>query len=145
MKTITLLVVVLLMALGCQSPVSADPTISMYAQSPDHPSTWVVGADNIHQALRWDASRNMLFADVKYSTVLYADSVHPTKVDDLTLSFPSVKLDSASNQLIAHGVAIGSVQQGLFGSHVVLTKGVDLSIHRHEGQVYGKIVPTDRN
>jgi hypothetical protein len=116
----------------------------VYASSPDHPSTWVNGADNIHQALRWDPEKHMLFADVKYSTILYADSVHPTEENDYALSFPSVRLDSATGVFKANGVRVGILRHGFFGSHIVLDKNVELDIHRHHGRIFAVLGPSEQ-
>ena len=133
----------MLLAFITECPVWAQADLLAYAQSPDHPSTWVVGATNIHQAIRWDASKQMLVADVKYSTRDYADSVHPTQESDYALSFPSVRLDSSTNKLMAHGATIGTLHHGLFGSEVVLKRGVELDVHRHHGKIYAAILPGD--
>jgi hypothetical protein len=113
--------------------------------SPDHPRTWVVGADNVHQALRWDGEKQMLFADVKYSTVSYADDTHPTQEADYTVSFPTVKLDSSSGEFTANGVKVGMLRHGVFGTNVVLDKGVELDIHRHHGRIFAMIAPSENS
>jgi hypothetical protein len=144
MKTITsFFVALMLLAFITECPVNAQSELLAYAKSPDHPGTWVVGATNIHQAIRWDASKQMLFADVKYSTRDYADSVHPTQESDYALSFPSVHLDSSTNKLTAHGTTIGALRHGFFGSEVVLRRGLELDIHRHHGKIYAAILPSD--
>jgi hypothetical protein len=128
---------------GC--PVLAQSYSLAYAKSPDHPSTWVVGASNIHQALRWDASKHMVFADVKYSTRDYADDSYPPKESDYALAFPAVHFHSNSNTFTAHGVPIGTLHHGLFGSSVALRHGVELDIHRQHGKVYASIVQDEND
>jgi hypothetical protein len=142
MKTITsFFMALMLLAFITECPVWAQSELLAYTKSPDHPSTWVVGATNIHQAFRWDTSKQMLFADVKYSTRDYADSIHPTQEGDYALSFPSVHLDSSTNKLTAHGTTIGALHHGILGSEVVLKRGLELDIHRHHGKIYAAIVP----
>lgn len=144
MKPIIPLFAVMLAALVSTQSLSAVPALNVYAESPDHPGTWVVGADNVHQVLRWDAARKMLWADVKYSTLLYADDAHPTKVADYSLSFPSVKLDAETSTFKSHGVVIGTLQHGPLGSNIVLDEGVELDIHRHYGRIYGKLMASEK-
>jgi hypothetical protein len=128
------------MALAAQGVVLAFSQVGVCAASPNHPDTWVIGADKVHQALRWDAATHTLFADVKYSTGNYADDTHPTKVDDFALAFPTVQFDAQSGTFTANGQAIGTLRHGLFGSEVALKPGVALDIHRHHGKVYGRII-----
>lgn len=135
--------VLLLMTFGFECPVHAQTDLMAYAKSPDHPSTWVVGATNIHQALRWDESKRMLVADVKYSTRDYADGIHPTEESDYTLSFPTVHFDSSSNKFTAHGVTIATLRHGFLGSRVVLDSRVELDVHRHHGKIYAMIIPSE--
>ncbi len=144
MKTLSSLgLAVLATVLLLSSPAMADSTFGAFAVSPDHPSTWVNGADNIHQDLRWDEDKHLLVADVKYSTVLYADSVHPTEENDYTLSFPSVKFDPATRTFTAKGQKIATLRDGFFGSDVVLDSKVELDIHRHHGRIYAAIMPSE--
>jgi hypothetical protein len=143
MKTLPSIVALIIGAALAQSPLCAMPAGLSFASSPDHPQTWADGASRIHQDLRWDAARQMLVADVKYSTVDYADSAHPTQVDDLTMAFPTVRFDSQSNRFTANGVVIGSLRPGLFGTDVVLSKNADLDIHRHDGRIFARIVPRE--
>ena len=146
MKTITsFFVALMLLAFIAECPVWAQSELLAYAQSPDHPSTWVVGATNIHQALRWDASKQMLFADVKYSTRDYADNTHPSEESDYALSFPTVHFDSNSNQFTAHGVTLATLHHGIFGSNVVLAQGMELDINRHHGKIYARIIPNENS
>ena len=98
-----------------------------------------MGADNIHQAIRWDESKRRLFADVKYSTMEYADSMHPTKEEDYSLAFPSVHLDPETNKLTSNGSLIGTLRHGFFGSEVVLIHGLELDVHRKHGRIYAAI------
>ena len=111
-------------------------------KSPDHPETWVVGATNIHQALRWDNSRHMLVADVTYSTRDWADSMHPTRESEYTLAFPSVHLDRTSEALTANGSRIGHLTHGLFGTDVQLVPEAELDIHRQHGKIFAAIAPS---
>lgn len=120
---------------------AADSAGQVFVESPDHPQTWVSGASNIHQDLRWDTQKGMLVADVKYSTRDYADDANPTRESDYTLSFPNVRFDAATNRFTVHGVTVGTLRQGLFGSEVVLDKGVKLSIHRQHGLINAMIMP----
>ncbi len=117
--------------------------ISSYslAKSPDHPSTWVAGASNVRQILRWDSARQMLVADVRYSTRDWADSVHPAEDSDYTLSFPSVRLDRPSGTLEAGGRPIGKVSPGIFGTNVHLSRMAELDVHRHHGRIFAAINP----
>jgi hypothetical protein len=140
MKTIALFAVLLA---GVLSPglLLAEP-MNAYATSPDHPGTWESGADNIHQALRWDSPKKMLFADVKYSTVAYADDAHPAMENDYALSFPTVHFDSATGLLTVKGTTLGRLHHSFFGSEITLDKGVALSIHRHHGKIFAMIVPS---
>jgi hypothetical protein len=137
MKTITLFLSVLLVGFVAFSPLYGQSL----AKSPDHPSTWVVGASNIRQELRWDNARNMLVADVTYSTRDYADSIHPTHESEYTLAFPSVHLNPSSEVLTAGGVRVGTLTHGIFTSGVKLDPNAELNIHRHHGRIYAEIAP----
>jgi hypothetical protein len=146
MKTpfLTSLTVVVLLGMTAVLNARADASgvpIFNYAASPDHPSTWVDGATRAHTDLRWNAEKNMLVADVTYSTADWADSVHPARQDQFTLTLPTVRLDKATGEFTAHGVTVASLQPGFFGHHVVLARDVALSIHRHHGVLYGALVP----
>jgi hypothetical protein len=121
------------------SPIYGQSFSDAYAKSPDHPNTWVVGASNIHQDLRWDNAHRMLVADVKYSTRDWADSAHPTHESDYTLSFPSVHLDKSSQALTVSGTHIGTLSHGIFGPDVKLDSKAELDIHRHHGKIYAAI------
>ena len=142
---ISIFAVLLLMTCGFECPVHAQAELTAYAKSPDHPSTWVVGATNIHQALRWDESKRMLVADVKYSTRDYADGIHPTEEGDYTLSFPTVHFDSSSSKFTANGVTLGTLRHGFLGSHVVLDPQVELDVHRHHGKIYAVIARSEND
>jgi len=141
MKAITILVSVV--ATGFMACSSAFAQVSSYsfATSPDHPSTWVAGASNVRQVLRWDRSRQMLVADVRYSTRDWADSVHPAHDSDYTLTFPTVRWDHNSGMLEANGHAIGKVSPGLFGTNVHLSQRAELDVHRHHGRIFAAINP----
>ena len=115
---------------------------SAFATSPDHPTTWVVGASNIHQDLRWDYVHQMLVSDVTYSTRDWADSVHPTRESEYTLSFPSVHLNRSSQSLTAGGTHIGTLTHGIFGTGVKLDRQAELDIHREHGKIFGAIAPS---
>jgi hypothetical protein len=140
MKTIRSLAAALLVAVAIPGSAQAAGAVSVYAASPSHPQTWVTGADEVRQALRWDAARQTLFADVKYSTGNYSDNTHPTQVDDFALAFPTVRLDPQTKALTADGVRIGTLRDGLLGQEVRLNPGVSLDIHRHHGVVVGRII-----
>jgi hypothetical protein len=146
MKTLVVGIALISMAFMTQGSLrAAQPVAGGCVTSPDHPSTWTSGADNVHQALRWDPDKHMLFADVKYSTILYADDTHPTEDNDYTLSFPTVRLDPASGVFTANGMKIGTLHRGFFGSNIVLDKSVELNIHRHHGRIFAMIVPSEDN
>ena len=142
MKTNILLLSVLLMGLGASFPTYGQVSSYALAKSPNHPSTWVIGASNIHQDLRWDHVRHMLVADVTYSTVDWADSANPTEESGYTLSCPSVHLDRASQTLTAGGTHIGTLTHGLFGTEVKLDPKAELDIHRHHGKIFAAIAPS---
>ena len=113
--------------------------------SPDHPQTWVVGANQQAKSLRWDSSRHMLVVDVKYSTQDYADSANPTQIDYHTLAFPNVRLASNGSDLLASNHAsetarIGHISNGLFGKRIVLNNNVNLNVHRMHGKIYASLV-----
>jgi hypothetical protein len=142
MKSLLPAIALLLLALSATAGTAADSAGGPYAVSPDHPSTWASGADNIHQSLRWDARKQMLFADVKFSTVAYASDASPTEVEDFSLSFPTVRLNPQTRHFTANGVDLGSLKEGLFGAEVALNKDLELDIHRlHHGQLYASIKP----
>jgi hypothetical protein len=110
------------------------------ATSPDHPKTWEAGAAKSYLALRWDSDKKMLVADVTYSTRDYADGVHDPETQDATIRFPGVSFDPATKTFIANGVTVARIHPMLFGNHIVLEKGLELSVHRQHGFIYGKIV-----
>jgi len=141
-RTTCFLQTLLAMAFAGALTARAQTDHSPIVGSPDHPSTWVVGATRMHQNLRWSPEKQMLVADVVYSTENYADGPHPTQEDDFTLSFPTVHFDPASGRFTVKGVAIATLHHGLFGSSVILNPRMALSIHRHHGIVYGAIVPS---
>jgi hypothetical protein len=141
MKTITLFLSLLFVGLGAFSPARAQANLYTFAKSPDHPSTWVDGASNIRQGLRWDDSRQMLVADVTYSTRDYADGVHPAHEGEYTLSFPSVHLDKESRTFVAGGTRVGMLAHGIFGDEVVLDSKAELDIHWHHGRIFAAINP----
>jgi len=144
MKTLTYYLVASIVAVGLGGmPVHAAGNAGQFfVESPDHPRTWVAGASIIHQALRWDAQKGVLFADVKYSTRDWADDVHPAQENDYSLAFPNVRFDANSGRLTEHGMTIGTMRHGMFGfSEVVLSPGVQLSVHRHDGKINAMIVP----
>ncbi len=143
MKTIICLGALLLVGFLGLSWAGAASTLGTFAESPDHPATWVSGADNVHQALRWDDSRRVLVADVKYSTIAYADNTHPTEENDYTLSFPAVRFDAQSGEFTAKGTKVATLHHGIFGADVVLDKGVELSVHRHHGHIFASLMPSD--
>jgi hypothetical protein len=149
MKTNIGIALICLATILITSPIAtaspAPQPVFMSIPSPDHPSTWVVGAHQKAKLLRWDASRRTLFADVKYSTEDYADNANPAQTDDHSLAFPSVCLAKNGVDLLAsnrHGqtAAIGRIQNGLFGREVVLKKCVSLNVHRVEGRINASLV-----
>ena len=142
MKILTLFLSFLLVGFVAFSPTYAQVSSYAFAKSPDHPSTWVVGASNIHQDLRWDKTRQMLVADVTYSTRDWADSMHPTHESEYTLSFPTVRFDASSQTLVAGGTHVGTIRHGLFGPGVVLDPKAELDIHRHHGRIFAAITPS---
>ena len=112
----------------------------LLAESPDHPRTWVDGATRAHQELRWSSEKHLLFADVTYSTSDFAEGPHPTQADDFSLAFPTVRFHPETGNFTAGGTVVAKLRHGLFGSSVVLAPNVSLSIHRHQGVVYGRLV-----
>jgi hypothetical protein len=145
MKTSALLLSLLLVGYGASFPTYGQVNSFAFAKSPDHPGTWVVGASNIHQDLRWDNARKMLVADVTYSTRDWADSVYPTHESEYTLSFPSVHLDKSSQHLSAGGARIGTLTHGLFGTEVKLNPKAELDIHRQHGKIFAAIAPSTKD
>jgi hypothetical protein len=141
MKTFTLFLSFLLVGFVAFSPTYGQVSSFAFAKSPDHPSTWVVGASNIHQDLRWDRTQQMLVADVTYSTRDYTDSMHPTREDEYTLAFPTVRFDKSSQTFLADGTQVGTLKHGLFGPDVVLDPKAELDIHRHHGRIFAAITP----
>jgi hypothetical protein len=141
MKT-TILLSMAALTVFTQQPAQATSHLydGVYAASADHPETWVVGADRVHQDLRWDKGTNMLVADVKYSTAAYADEDFPTAEDDFTLTFPEVRFDAARQVFTADGVTIATLKGSFLGPVVVLNRDIALSIHRHHGIIYAAIV-----
>jgi len=124
---------------------SDSKLIFLSVSSPDHPSTWVVGAHQQKTALRWDLSHQRLVVDVKYSTEDYADSVNPTETDDHTLVFPNVRLAGNGTDLIGtnregESARIGQIKNGLFGKEVVLRNDVNLNVHRVDGRIHASLV-----
>ncbi len=124
---------------------SDSKPVFLTVTSPDHPQTWVAGAHQKAKTLRWDSSRNMLVADVKYSTEDYADSVNPTREDSHSLPFPRVRLAKNGTDLLATNhlgqtAKIGRIEDGLFGKHVVLNNDVSLNVHRADGKIHASLV-----
>lgn len=145
MKRFLIFLAIVSISISTQALLHGDQMSSgAYAVSPDHPHTWVSGADNVHQALRWDSQKQLLFVDVKYSTILYSDDANPTEEQDYSLSFPSVHLDPAHGVFTSKGITIGKLHHGLFGANIVLDKGVELDVHRHHGRIFAEIVPSER-
>ena len=140
MKSITLSLVVLLMTISSGAAQNYPVPRFSYTMSPDHPSTWVDGASRMHQDLRWSDDRHMVVADVTYSTAAYADNTHPTEEDSFVLRMPDIKKDATGN-LTVGGVAVGTLKEGLFGTHIVLAPNVQLSIHRHHGVIFAALIP----
>ena len=131
------------MLLGPGGQLRAESSSDALAESPDHPTTWVNGATRERQSLRWSPTKHLLFAYVTYSTADFADGPHPTQEDDLSLTFPTVRLDPATHHFIANGIVVATLRRGLFGEEVALDPKVELSIHRHHGVVYGKLIPRE--
>ena len=124
---------------------SDSKPVFLTVTSPAHPQTWVAGAHEKAKTLRWDSSRNMLVADVKYSTEDYADSVNPTREDSHSLPFPRVRLAKNGTDLLATNhlgqtAKIGRIEDGLFGKEVVLNNGVSLNVHRANGKIHASLV-----
>jgi hypothetical protein len=142
--TLGFLATIILASANAMASPDSTP-IFLSVTSPDHPSTWVVGAHRERKALRWDSSRHILVADVKYSTQDYADSANPTQTDDHTLAFPNVHLASNGTDLIStnrdgDSARIGQIKNGLFGKEVVLRNGVNLNVHRVDGRIHASLV-----
>jgi hypothetical protein len=141
MKTITLCLSLVLVGFAASFAAYGQMNSGAFARSPDHPSTWVVGASNIHQDVRWDKTHQMMVADVTYSTRDWADSAHPTEESEYTLSFPSVRMDRSSGSLVAGRTQVGKISHGLFGNDVVLSRNVELEVHRQHGKIFAAMVP----
>jgi len=86
----------------------------------------------------------MLVADVTYSTRDYTDSMHPTREDEYTLAFPTVRFDKSSHTFVAGGTQVGTLKHGLFGARVVLAPNAELDIHRHHGLIFAAINPAEK-
>ena len=124
---------------------SDSNTVFMTVARPDHPHTWVSGAHQQAATLRWDAARQRLVVDVKYSTQDYADSINPTEEDYHSLAFPNVRLARNGTDLLAtnrHGqtAAIGRIEDGFLGKSVVLNSDVNLNVRRVDGRIYASLV-----
>jgi hypothetical protein len=132
-----LLPLLLATTLGSTRLLAYDAVV---ATSPDHPKTWVDGAIRAHQGLHWSPEKHLLLATVTYSTANFADNTHPTEEDTFQLAFPTVHFDSASGRFTAGGMLVATLHHGLFGETVSLAPDVDLSIHRHEGVVFAKLL-----
>ena len=141
MKIITLVLSLVVVGWAASSAAYGQLNTVAFATSPDHPSTWVAGASNIHQDVRWDKARQMMVADVTYSTRDWADSPHPTEEGKYTLSFPSVRIDRSSGVLVAGGTRVGRINHGILGDEVVLNRNAELEVHRHHGRIFAAIAP----
>lgn len=139
MKPLVAVFTLLSLVVLSSSPGWADDIGGVYIASPDHPSTWAAGADVTHQSLRWSSSKQMLIADVTFNDADYCDG-NGQRDEDYTLSFPSVHLDSKTGHLVAHGVVIGTLEDG---SDVALNKNLELNIRLlHHGMI-SAVISTD--
>jgi hypothetical protein len=143
MKPIPYIVALVGLIVGAATlPVSADTVL---ASSPDHPKTWEAGAAKSYLALRWDSKKNMLVADVTYSTQVWADATHPPEEQDEIITFPSVRFDPGTKSFTAKGVTIARLHPMFLGNDIVLEKGMELSVHRKHGFIYGKIIVAENS
>jgi hypothetical protein len=126
----------------CVSIIPVSAQTYAYANSPDHPKTWVSGAAKTHLALGWDCKRNMLVAHVTYSTQLWASNGNNPETEDYTLSFPDVQFNPQDNTFTSNGVTVARLHHTFIGDDIVLEKGFDLSVHRHDGLIFGAIIPS---
>ncbi|MCE0497327.1 MAG: hypothetical protein LV481_05195 [Methylacidiphilales bacterium] len=141
--TLTLGAVMILASANAWAASYSTP-VYMKITSPEHPTTWTSGALQQSRVLRWDSSRQMLVADVKYSSKFYEDSANPGQTDDHQVAFPNVRLAANGTDLIAskHGesVIIGRVERTFLGQNIVLNKGVDFNVHRESGKIYASLI-----
>jgi hypothetical protein len=155
---------VVLLALACPSgllfagtDIVAHPTATTHAHtitapvdpnvvvaSPDHPGTWWSNPfDKRSQYLEW--KEGALNGRVVYASPSYLDSWNPVLYDSFKVSFPDVHFDAANNRLYYRGphhreVTVGHLEPGVFGSRVVLEKGIDFSANRNHGQLDAALV-----
>ncbi len=140
---------------GCASQRSYSPltgdsiggTPLLVITSPRHPRTFdVTGNDKLSQELRWDAKTQTLSAFVTYSLVSGGgdEEIDPANYRVLELPFPDIKLDRENNLYVLDSrdrkVMIGRLEDGIFGRKVVLNENVRLSAHRHNRELFGKLV-----
>ena len=113
--------------------------------SPDRPYVGTRGSLQETKVLRWDSSRQMLMADVQYTTGFTADyTVNPVESNHYLLAFPNVQLASNGTDLVAtnrrgESAVIGRKEDTLFGQRIVLNPGVDFKIHRVSGIIHASI------
>ena len=115
--------------------------------SPRHPRTFdVSGNDKLSQELRWNTETQTLSAFVTYSLVSGGGDadLDPANYRVLELPFPSIKLDKNDNFFVLDSrnrkLGIGRLGSGIFGNKVILNKNVQLSAHRRDQKLFGKLV-----
>jgi hypothetical protein len=115
--------------------------------SPRHPRTFdVSGNDKLAQDLRWNQEAQTLSVYVTYSMVSGGgdDELDPSNYKVLELPFSGVHLDEKSNLFVLNSqnerVILGRLESGIFGAKVVLNNNVQLSAHRHNGELSAKLI-----
>jgi hypothetical protein len=72
------------------------------------------------------------------------EEIDPANYRVLELPFPDIKLDRENNLYVLDSrdrkVMIGRLEDGIFGRKVVLNENVRLSAHRHNRELFGKLV-----
>lgn len=129
-----------------QTPCPAEQSY-LCITSPDHPSVWYNRAgEKASEELRWRNSKDVLNLDVAYynianTSVTWNDQLY---MDRFELTFPTVHLDRATNQLYftddhQQKIIIGHVDSGMLGTRVILNKNVEVSAHRQNGVINAAI------
>ncbi len=126
---------------------SAEAKPLLIITSPLHPGTFdISGNDKLSQELSWNRETQTLLAFVTYSLVSGGGDVEldPANYRVLELPFPGVKLDKDGNLFVLdtlnQKVLIGRLESGIFGGKVMLNKNVQLSAHRHDRELSGKLI-----
>jgi hypothetical protein len=121
---------------------STNPNVLL--ASPDHPRTWWSNPfDKRSEYLEW--KQGTLNGRVVYAAPSYMDSWNPVLYDSFKVTFPDVRFDAPNNRLYyvtphRHEVTVGHLEPGVFGSRVVLEKGIDFDAHRNHGRLDAALV-----